>query len=164
MEDILIQKARAYAALNQLSLAERLGFGIHGMVFVAENNSKPGKTAIKVHRMIEPFERECAVYERLRASEVTSLCGFHVPQLIRIDNRLLVVEMTVVVRPFVLDFAGAYLDIPPDFPEEIWIEWEEEKREQFDGYWPQVREVLGELEGLGVHMVDVSPSNVAFLQ
>jgi hypothetical protein len=71
--------------------------------------------------------------------------------------------MTVVARPFVLDFAGAYLHTPPDFPAEIWIEWEAEKREQFDIRWPEVQAVLGELETLDIHMVDVSPSNVAFL-
>ena len=163
MEELLIQNARTYAAQHQLRLAERLGFGIHGIVFVAENNTKAGKTAAKVHRAAEPFQRECAVYERLRDAGVSKIWGFNVPQLIRIDDKLLVVEMTVVVRPFVLDFAGAYLDTPPDFPEETWIEWEAEKREQFDVRWPKVQAVLGELEWLDIHMVDVSPSNIAFL-
>ena len=163
MEEFLIQNARTYAALYQLCLAERLGFGIHGIVFVAENNTKAGKTAIKVHRAAEPYRRERAVYERLRAAGVSEVLGFNVPQLICIDDKLLVVEMTVVVRPFVLDFAGAYLDTPPDFPEEIWAAWEAEKREQFDVRWPKVQAILGELETLDIHMVDVSPSNVAFL-
>jgi hypothetical protein len=163
MEELLIQNARTYAAQHQLCLAERLGFGIHGIVFVAENNTKAGKTAVKVHRAAEPFRRECAVYERLRDAGVSRILGFNVPQLIRVDDKLLVVEMTVVVRPFVLDFAGAYLDTLPDFPEETWAEWEAEKREQFDIRWPKVQAVLGELETLNIHMVDVSPSNVAFL-
>jgi hypothetical protein len=163
MEELLIQNARTYAALYQLCLAERLGFGIHGIVFVAENNTKAGKTAIKVHRAAEPYQRERAVYERLRAAGVSEVLGFNVPQLIRVDDKLLVVEMTVVVRPFVLDFAGAYLDTPPDFPEEIWAAREAEKREQFDVRWPKVQAILGELETLDIHLVDVSPSNVAFL-
>lgn len=71
--------------------------------------------------------------------------------------------MTVVARPFVLDFAGAYLDIPPEFPEETWAEWEAEKREQFESRWPIVQTVLAALEELDIHMVDVSPSNIAFL-
>lgn len=61
-----------------------------------------------------------------------------------------------------MDFAGAYLDILPEFSEETWAEWEAEKREQFERRWPKVQEVLGVLKELGVHMVDVSPSNVAF--
>ena len=70
--------------------------------------------------------------------------------------------MTVVERPFVLDFAGAYLDAPPEFSEEIWAEWETQKREQFEVRWPEVQRVLGALEALDIHMVDVSPSNIAF--
>jgi hypothetical protein len=163
MEELCIQNARSYALQRELHLAERLGFGIHGIVFVAENNAKAGKTAIKAHRTSEPFQRERAVYERLRETGVSKILDFNVPQLIRVDELLLVVEMTVVTRPFVLDFAGAFLDGPPDFPDETWAEWEAEKHEQFDVRWPKVRAVLRELEMLDIYMVDVSPSNVAFL-
>ena len=64
MEDILIQNARTYASQHQLCLAERLGFGIHGIVFVSENNTKPGKTALKAHRFSEAYFRERSVYAR----------------------------------------------------------------------------------------------------
>ena len=163
MEEILMQNARAYAAQHGLQLGQRLGFGIHGIIHVAEDNLKAGKTAIKAHREIEPYLRERAAYERLRAARVTELLGFRVPQFIRSDDTWLVIEMTIVTRPFVLDFAGAWLDAPPTFPDEIWEEWEAEKREQFDVRWPTVQAVLGALEALDIHMVDVSPSNIAFL-
>jgi hypothetical protein len=163
MEEILIQRARAYAAQHQLQLAERLGFGIHGIILVAEDNSKPGKTALKIHRSAEPYHREKSVYERLRAAGTIEILGFHVPQLIRTDDTLQIIEMTIVRRPFVLDFAGAWLDAPPDFPDETWAEWESEKREQFDVRWPTVQAVLGVLEAMDIHLVDVSPSNIAFV-
>ncbi len=163
MEETLIQNARTYAAGHGLQLAERLGFGIHGIILVAEDNSKAGKTAVKAHRAAEPYLRERAAYERLREAQVTELLGFHVPQLIRTDDRLLVIEMTIVTRPFVLDFAGAWLDAPPIFSDEIWAEWEAEKQSQFEHRWPKVWAVLGALEELDIHMVDVSPSNIAFL-
>ena len=163
MEETLVQNARAYAAQHRLQLAERLGFGIHGIILVAEDNSKAGKTAIKAHHAVEPFLRERAAYERLREARVTEILGFHVPQLIRTDDPLLVIEMTIVTRPFVLDFAGAWLDVPPIFPDETWADWEAEKRDQFDDRWPKVQAVLGALEDLDIHMVDVSPSNIAFL-
>jgi len=60
MEEVLIQNARAYAAPHRLQLAERLGFGIHGIILVAEDNSKAGKTAIEEHRTAEPYLRERA--------------------------------------------------------------------------------------------------------
>ena len=163
MEQVLIQNARAYAAQHRLQLAERLGFGIHGIILVAGDNSKGGKTAVKAHRAAEPYFRERDAYERLREARVTELLGFHVPQLIRTDDRLLVIEMTIVTRPFVLDFAGAWLDAPPVFSDEIWAEWEAEKQGQFEHRWPKVQAVLGALEDLDIHMVDVSPSNIAFL-
>jgi hypothetical protein len=58
MEEVFIQNALAYAARQQLQLAERLGFGIHGIIFVAENKAKGGKTAVKAHRESEPYLRE----------------------------------------------------------------------------------------------------------
>jgi hypothetical protein len=163
MEQTLVQNAQAYAAQHQLRLAERLGFGIHGIILVAEDNVKVGKTAIKAHRSLEPYRRERDAYERLKQAGVSRILGFNVPQLVRCDDALRIIEMSVVTRPFVLDFAGAWLDVPPDFSEEAWAEWEAEKREQFEHRWPKVQEVLGALEELDIHMVDVSPSNIAFL-
>jgi hypothetical protein len=163
MEEALIQNAQAYALQHQLYLAERLGFGVHGIIFVAEDNSKVGKTAVKAHRSREPYLRERDVYQRLKRAGIIEIIGFNVPQLIRVDDALRVIEMSIVARPFVLDFAGAYLDVPPEFPDETWSEWESEKRMQFESRWPEVQAVLGELESLDIHMVDVSPSNISFL-
>ena len=90
------------------------------------------------------------------------MLGFHVPQLIRADDDLRVIEMTIVTRPYVLDFAGAYLDGRPEFSEEIWAEWESQKREQFGDQWGIVEKVMSAFEGLGIYLVDISPSNVGF--
>jgi hypothetical protein len=161
--DIAIKNARAYAARNELWLGERLGFGIHGSVHVVEHKIKRTKSAIKSHRTPEFHLRERAVYERLSGAGVAEILGFHVPQFIRADDDLRVIEMTIVTRPFVLDFAGAYIGAPPEFSEDIWAEWEAEKREQFDARWTTVRAVMSALEDLGVYLVDVSPGNIAFL-
>lgn len=162
MSDSLNQRSRLYAERYHVRLTERLGFGIHGIVHVVESNAKPGRTAIKVHREMDPFLRECLVYERLSAARVTSIMDFHVPELLRIDDELRVLEMTIVTRPFLLDFAGAYLDFKPSFPEEVWADWEAEKQEQFGGQWRTVQTVLDSLAELDIYMIDVSPSNIAF--
>jgi hypothetical protein len=73
-----------------------------------------------------------------------------------------VVEISIVTRPFVLDFAGASLDARPQFPEEAWAEWESQKREQFGHRWKTVQAVMDAFEDLGIYLVDVSPSNIAF--
>ena len=164
MEQLLIQNAQAYATRHQLRLAERLGFGIHGIIFRTEGNPKTGDvaTAIKAHRSREPYSRELAVYQRLKEAETAKIRGFNVPHLLGHDDSMLIIEMSIVTRPFVLDFAGAYLDVPPEFPDEIWAAWEAEKRDQFDVRWPKVREILAALEEMDIHMVDVSPANIAF--
>jgi hypothetical protein len=161
--DIAIKNARAYAARYELRLVERLGFGIHGSVHVVEDKIKGDRSAIKAHRATEFFLRERAVYELLSSASITEIQGFHVPQFIRADDELQVIEMTIVTRPFVVDFAGAYVGAPPEFSEEIWAEWEAEKREQFGARWWTVQAVMGAFEDLGVRLVDVSPNNIAFL-
>ncbi len=162
MDDVFIQNALAYAARHHLELAERLGFGIHGIIFAAGNKSTSGQTAVKAHREEEPYRREREIYERLKQAHVVEVMGFNVPQFIRADDGLHVIEMSIVTRPFVLDFAGAYLDAPPNFSEEIWADWEAGKKDQFEARWLKVRAVLDALEDWDIYMVDVSPSNIAF--
>jgi hypothetical protein len=62
----------------------------------------------------------------------------------------------------VLDFAGAYLDARPVFPEEVWAEWESQKQEQFGDSWGTVQRVVDAFEELGIYLVDLSPNNIAF--
>lgn len=163
MDEILTQRAEAYALKNNLRLAERLGHGIHGIVYAAESNSRPGNVAIKAHRSEEGYCRERDVYLRLQELGIEEIFGLNVPRLTRFDDELWIVEMTIVSRPFLLDFAGAYLEPPPQFSDEIWQEWESEKRDQFEHRWPKVREVMDALEQWDIYMIDVSPSNIAFL-
>ena len=107
--------------------------------------------------------RENQVYERLRDAAVESILGFNVPLLVGSDDDLRVIEMTIVQRPFVLDFAGAHLDARPDFPGETWTNWETEKRDQFEARWTMVQKIVDGFEELGIYLLDVSPGNIAFL-
>jgi hypothetical protein len=163
MEGVLIQNAAAYAPRRNSQLAERLGFGIHGIIFVAEDKGGGGKTAVNAHREEDPYRRELSVYERLQQATVTEILGFNVPRLIGADDALRVIEMSIVSRPFVLDFAGAYLDTPPAFSDEIWAEWEAEKWNQFGIHWPKVQAVRAAMEEMDIYMVDVSPGNIGFV-
>ena len=60
--------------------------------------------------------------------------------------------MTIVTRPFVLDFAGAYVGKRPEFSEEIWAEWQVQKHEQFGERWRTVEGVLNVFEDLGIYL------------
>jgi hypothetical protein len=163
MEKNLDKTAKAYATARGLILAERLGYGVHGSVWRVFNNRNLLSWALKIHREAEPYLRERDCYRRLLFKEIVSICGLNVPELIRTDDASLAIEMTMVERPFLLDFAGAWLDKRPEFSDEVWQQWEEDKRDMFEERWPEVRRVLGALAGLGIHMLDIHGNNIAFV-
>jgi len=162
MKDIALTHAAAYTAKHQLRLVERLGFGIHGTVHVAEHEGNQDQSAIKALNSAEFYLRERTAYERLHDAGISEVLGFHVPQLIRTDDDLWVIEMTIVTRPFVLDFAGTHLDRRPEFSDEIWADWQSQKREQFGAHWRTVERVISAFEELGIYLMDVTPNNIAF--
>jgi hypothetical protein len=157
----LLARIQLYVSRHGLTLGRELGFGVHGIVFDAENQAQ-GLSAIKAHQREADYLRERDVYLRLRENDVTEIRGCRVPQLYAFDDELWVIEMSVVTRPFVLDFAGAYLDGPPDFSEEVLDDWRKEKIDQFDKRWPEVQAILGALEGLGIYLIDVHPNNISW--
>jgi len=106
--------------------------------------------------------RERDVYLWLKENEITKVRDCAVPHLFNFDDELWILEMSIVSRPFVLDFAGAFLENPPEFPEDVLAEWEAEKREQFGANWPEAKKVLRALESYGVYMIDVNPGNIGF--
>lgn len=102
------------------------------------------------------------MYLHLRGLNVISILECETPLLLDRDDDLLILEMSIVSRPFVLDFAGAYLYQPPEFPDEVMAEWRAEKMEQFGSHWPDVEAILRELVRMDIHMMDVNPGNIAF--
>ena len=119
MNESLLPNVRLYAVRRQLQLREQLGSGKDGIVLVGTPETMATRVAVKAHRFPELYARERRAYERLSESSVTNVLGFNVPQLIAWDDELNILEMTIVKRPFVLDFAAAYLDKRPEFPAEV---------------------------------------------
>lgn len=91
------------------------------------------------------------------------VCGHNVPQLLGHDDELRVIEMRIVPKPYVLDFATAYLDEPPDFPEEVMQERESHWAEVFEDRWPAVRIIMAQFRRFGIYLLDPSPKNIAFV-
>lgn len=162
MDEELLENAEAFARAHGGSPGEELGSGIHGTVVVLKSESGLADTALKIHSSAEPYRRECEVYERLLDLGVRKLLGFHVPQLLLRDDALLALGMTIVPPPFVLDFAGAWLDWPPEFSDEVWAERREKWASEFGDDWPKAQGILAELEELHIYMLDPSPSNIRF--
>jgi hypothetical protein len=164
--DELEHRARQYTQQHGLVLGQVLGCGYHGIVFLTESQPEKGPSdacsAIKVHWREADYRRERDVHHRLKEHGVKTIRGGRVPQLLGFDDPLWIIEMTVVSRPFVLDFAGANLDQPPDFSEEVLADEREKNAELFGPRWPEVQRILGFLEGYGIFMLDVNPGNVSF--
>jgi hypothetical protein len=149
----------AFQLRHGVQLLARLGSGRDGEVYLTDRN-----TAVKFFTVVENYLRERSAYERLARPSIELVAGHAVPLLLRADNELRAIEMKVVQPPFLLDFASAYDEADvPDFPDEVWEEWLEQKREEFGERWADVDAVLAEFTRLtGLVMLDVNPGNVRF--
>jgi hypothetical protein len=162
-----IRRARDFATFHGLTIQEELGSGMNGVVFLAERSAldlfSPTHSAVKAcHNEIE-YLRERDVYLRLQELDITTIRSCMVPQLIEYNDDLWIIEMTIVTRPFCLDFGGAFLEKPPDFSEEVMADWRAEKIDQFGKHWPEVQQIIAVLEVHGIFLMDVHPKNISFL-
>jgi hypothetical protein len=153
----MLGRAQEYAAGWDLLLKSTLGFGKDGTVWRTKKD-----TAVKVFASDVPFLNESSVYMRLAEREVVEIRGFNVPQLVAVDDRLRIVEMTIVRRPFVLDFGSARLDEEPRFPDDVMEEWLAERQEMFGENWPRAAGVISAMRRHGVYMTDIHPGNIGF--
>lgn len=132
-----------------------------GNVWKVRRKGQSISWAVKFHNDRSRYKREVACYELLKEKRVFALKGFDIPILLHADPAWMAIEMSIVVRPYVLDFAQAFLGTPPDFPDEVWQErlatWEENYGED----WAAVKRVLTSLKALGIHYLDVHHGNIA---
>lgn len=153
------ETAEAYALLRGFELTGQLGAGLNGRVWKVRDNRKRA-WALKIQDE-QGFKLERACYERLAELGVTEVAGFNVPVLIHAEEGWRAIEMSIVDRPFIVDFAQAYLDRPPEFPEEVWQECLETWESRYEDDWPQVKQALRELRLLGIYYLDVHRGNIA---
>jgi hypothetical protein len=130
-----------------------------GSVWVSDRES-----AIKVIRNRKNYADELESYRRLQQGGVHELCGFAVPWLIGCDDTLQVIEMSIVQKPYLLDFGKVHFD--------------GDHRRAFDGgdlarervvarsrysaaEWSRVAMLLHILESkYGIYYVDPRPTNI----
>ena len=147
-----------YVDRRGLTIGRPLGHGFNGTVWATSGKRY---SAIKVFRRQESYANERDVYLRLQEDRVVAVRGVAVPQLLDFDDELGAIEMSIVSPPYVLDFADAALDTPPDFPEEVWEERESHWACAFESSWPMVRALRDELaERYGIHLMDLRPENI----
>ena len=160
MIDDLRELLSVHCESRRIVLGSELGWGIHGLVHAVRNSNVPCQIALKQFRHVAHFRREWAAYRRLEEENVIAVRGCNVPVLLGAGEDTLVLALSIVQPPFALDFAASQLDRPPDFPDEVWAEREQKHREEFGPDWPEVRLVLAELQGFGLHMLDPTPRNI----
>jgi hypothetical protein len=122
----LLRRATEYCFRVGAQLGPQLGYGVHGTVFAVHNQTDLEQSAIKIHERERPYQRERDVYRRLAETSVSAVRNCRVPRMLRCDDDLWVIEISIVTPPYLLDFAGAYLDKSPDFSEDVLAEWEAE--------------------------------------
>lgn len=160
-DSLLLDAASEYSNRNgtQLVKEAKLGHGTDGAVWRTSH-----QTAVKAFELERTYQRELAAYRRLSEHNMRRLHGFFVPLIVGHDDDLLVIEMTIVQPPFLLDFGKAYVDQPPPYwddpqlMENARLEWSE----LFDERWPEVEALLQALQMIGVYYVDPRPGNIVF--
>jgi len=157
------RRASLYARRRGLELGPRLGDGGDGKdgIVFSTLGSPGGPTAVKALRRSDLYKRELACYRRLAEHGVDQVRGHSVPKLLGHDVELLVIEMTIVTKPYVLDFAGAYIDDPPEFPPDVMEERHAHWGEVFEDRWPAVQGIMAQFRRYGIHLLEPSPGNIA---
>lgn len=154
---------RRYLRRRNMTFRDQLGAGIEGSVYATDS-----QTAVKLHSHRGAYDREKVVYLRLRDRGVESVRGFRVPTLIDYDDDAQLIEMDIVIPPFVVDFAQASLTPPlqtfadEDEEDEALREWNEAGRDIFGRHWETVQSILSGFRVHGVYLADLHPRNIDF--
>jgi hypothetical protein len=121
-------------------------------------------TAVKFFDRHDRFERELEVYQALKAKGTHVVAVHNVPELIDADHALRAIEMTIVERPFLLDFAGARRPAEvPDFEQHVLDEQVEHLKEVFGDRWADAVHVAEMFRReTGFVLLDLHPGNIAF--
>jgi len=91
---------------------------------------------------------------------VSQIGVFSIPQLVDWDDELMIVEMSIVSAPYILDFGKADLDVRTEYPAEVRHEEEEKLRNDFGSDSEQVRSAIFRLERYGIYYEDANPRNI----
>lgn len=120
-------------------------------------------SALKVHERRESYLAERDAYLRLNELRIRAIAGFSVPEMLGHDDALLTIEMTIVFPPFIVDFASAVLDFPPELNEDEGHTLADLVRERFDERAADVLAIYEELvERAGIYLSDPHPNNIKF--
>lgn len=90
-----------------------------------------------------------------------AILGLNIPTLIDSHPDLMVIEMTSVQPPFLLDFASVLFE-PPDFESGIYAGWHDRMQFRFGGNTWFVVAVYNALAAMGLYYMDMHRGNLNF--
>ncbi|HEX4124843.1 MAG TPA: hypothetical protein VHY37_08980 [Tepidisphaeraceae bacterium] len=154
-------RIEAFELLNYCRLLGYIGAGPGQDGFVQRSDRA---TAVKFFDRSERFRREFEGYQVLRSAGIYEMAGHFVPSLIDADDQLPTIEMSIVERPFLLDFAGAKLPHEiPDFEPEVMEEHYAHMQDLFGERWADALHVAEMFRRqTGYTLLDIHPGNIAF--
>ncbi len=157
MEDPSVEYETRYGA----RFIDALGDGKDGFI----RKTAQGH-AVKFFHDSDSYRRELRAYLVLRKLSLDQVGGHQIPRLLRYDDQLMAIAMTVVKPPFLLDFAAAYTEAEVarfGFTTEVLEEREQHWSEVFGGLWPAVAELRYHFERqTGLILLDLSLNNIKF--
>lgn len=159
-DELLLARATSYANSRKIHVLrkEKLGHGSDGAVW---RTNRP--SAVKALESEPKYKNELECYRRLKRAAVKSLAGFDVPVLEGWDDGLMVVEMSIVTPPYLLDFGKVWIDQPPPyyFDRQRVANAQADGRELFGKNWQDVEVVLYQLrKKFGIYYADPRPGNI----
>jgi hypothetical protein len=157
MEELLGLFAQTY----QVEFINRLGEGKDGEVFQTDC-----LTGVKFLHVLDHYNREVRAYRVLASLKIDNIAGQNVPRLVRCDDTLLAIEMSIVQPPFIVDFVSAYTDEEIEklgFDEDVIAERQIFWQERFGDRWPKVMTICDQFHRLtGLTLLDLSHNNIRF--
>jgi hypothetical protein len=156
-KNALYENAVKYCISSNTVITTELGHGTQGIVYQTQRN-----TAIKVYSLKQGYERERNVYIRLKERGIDFIQRLALPRIRTWDDNLLILEMSIVHVPCMLDFGGAYLDYLPEHlnRDDVWFK---DKQIEFGDNWEEAMSVIREIEHRAdLWLADINTGNIKF--
>ena len=120
---------RLRAANHCGAVIRKLGSGQEGYVWETTN-----KSAVKVFEREQHFNTELKCYQILQFHGVNEIEGFQIPELVSYSEEQLLIELTIVSAPYLLDFGKCRFS-PPDYPSDAVEHYEKRCQDDFGMHW-----------------------------
>jgi hypothetical protein len=152
-------KARALLYLDgKRRIENELGSGTDGTVYGVS-----GPSVVKVHKDRHRFNNELKAYLRLREQNVNSVGMFHIPELRNYDPEQLIIEISTVRPPYLIDFGKSHIDHTPDYDDEAWDMWRERLGQVFGDNAGVASQIFHQMvRKHGIYHLDLNPYNLNF--